>query len=190
MMVRHYEIDFNSGAALVFPGGGVSSKGDKEIIANPALYSARRGARRGHARFPYRRDPRDVRRDRDPAGAPRGSKALVDAKRAGEIEAASQRRFVRRQDQLHESAHRQRHVAGARRAHALCALDHAGGHAEALLDTWFFLAAAPPEQAGAQRRQGIHQNSIWVSPREALEGGETGRFKLPFPTTLQFDQAR
>ena len=25
--------------------------------------------------------------------------------------------------------------------------------------------------------------SIWVSPREALEGGETGRFKLPFPTT-------
>ncbi len=26
-------------------------------------------------------------------------------------------------------------------------------------------------------------NSIWVSPREALEGGESGRFKLPFPTT-------
>ena len=30
MMVRHYEIDFNSGA-LVFPGGSVD-KGDKEII--------------------------------------------------------------------------------------------------------------------------------------------------------------
>ncbi len=26
-------------------------------------------------------------------------------------------------------------------------------------------------------------DSIWVSPREALAGGETGRFKLPFPTT-------
>ena len=26
-------------------------------------------------------------------------------------------------------------------------------------------------------------NSIWVSPREALEGGDSGRFKLPFPTT-------
>src|SRR6202167_94671 len=37
MMVRHYEIDFNSGA-LVFPGGSVD-KGDQEIIANPALYS-------------------------------------------------------------------------------------------------------------------------------------------------------
>ncbi len=30
MMVRHYEIDFNSGA-LVFPGGSVD-KGDREII--------------------------------------------------------------------------------------------------------------------------------------------------------------
>jgi 8-oxo-dGTP pyrophosphatase MutT (NUDIX family) len=37
MMVRHYEIDFNSGA-LVFPGGSVD-KGDQEIIANPSFYS-------------------------------------------------------------------------------------------------------------------------------------------------------
>jgi 8-oxo-dGTP pyrophosphatase MutT (NUDIX family) len=35
MMVRHYEIDFNSGA-LVFPGGSVD-KGDQEIIARPEL---------------------------------------------------------------------------------------------------------------------------------------------------------
>ncbi len=26
-------------------------------------------------------------------------------------------------------------------------------------------------------------DSIWISPREALAGGENGRFKLPFPTT-------
>ncbi|MDE2380454.1 MAG: NUDIX hydrolase, partial [Bradyrhizobium sp.] len=26
-------------------------------------------------------------------------------------------------------------------------------------------------------------DSIWVSPREAVEGGGNGRFKLPFPTT-------
>jgi hypothetical protein len=49
-------------------------------------------------------------------------------------------------------------------------------------DTWFFLAAAPPEQAGAHDGK-ESTDSIWVSPREALEGGETGRFKLPFPTT-------
>ena len=41
MMVRHYEIDFNSGA-LVFPGGSVD-KGDQEIIQNPELYSGGEG---------------------------------------------------------------------------------------------------------------------------------------------------
>ena len=44
MMVRHYEIDFNSGA-LVFPGGSVD-KGDKEIIATPELYSGGAAARK------------------------------------------------------------------------------------------------------------------------------------------------
>ena len=57
MMVRHYEIDFNSGA-LVFPGGSVD-KGDQEIIARPELYSRRRGARCGRPEFPDRRDPRN-----------------------------------------------------------------------------------------------------------------------------------
>src|SRR6202045_5186420 len=41
MMVRHYEIDFNSGA-LVFPGGSVD-KGDQDIIASPELYSGGEG---------------------------------------------------------------------------------------------------------------------------------------------------
>ena len=49
-------------------------------------------------------------------------------------------------------------------------------------DTWFFLASAPPAQLGAHDGR-ESTDSIWVSPREALEGGETGRFKLPFPTT-------
>ena len=49
-------------------------------------------------------------------------------------------------------------------------------------DTWFFLAAAPPDQLGAHDGK-ESTDSIWVSPREALEGGESGRFKLPFPTT-------
>ena len=49
-------------------------------------------------------------------------------------------------------------------------------------DTWFFLAPAPPEQAGAHDGK-ESTDSIWVSPREALAGGESGRFKLPFPTT-------
>ena len=35
-------------------------------------------------------------------------------------------------------------------------------------DTWFFLAAAPPEQVGAHDGK-ESTDSIWVSPREALE---------------------
>src|SRR5258708_37659121 len=41
MMVRHYEIDFASGA-LVFPGGSVDA-GDQEIIAKPELYAVSDG---------------------------------------------------------------------------------------------------------------------------------------------------
>ena len=49
-------------------------------------------------------------------------------------------------------------------------------------DTHFFLAAAPPEQVGAH--DGLEStDSVWISPREALAGGDSGRFKLPFPTT-------
>src|SRR6201999_1662705 len=49
-------------------------------------------------------------------------------------------------------------------------------------DTWFFLAAAPPEQLGTHDGR-ESTDSIWVSSREALEVAESGRFKLPFPTT-------
>src|SRR5882762_9907215 len=87
MMVRHYEIDFNSGA-LVFPGGSVD-KGDKEIIANPSLYSG--GERLDEAALSFRIAA--IRETFEESGIllarPKGSKDLVDAKRAGEIEAAN-----------------------------------------------------------------------------------------------------
>jgi 8-oxo-dGTP pyrophosphatase MutT (NUDIX family) len=86
MMVRHYEIDFSSGA-LVFPGGSVD-KGDQEIIANPLLYSGGEGLdatslsfRIGAIRETFEESGILLAR----AG---GSDSLVDAKRAGEIEAA------------------------------------------------------------------------------------------------------
>src|ERR1700704_6228523 len=87
MMVRHYEIDFNSGA-LVFPGGSVG-KGDQEIIANPALYSGGEG--RAGAALGFRIAA--IRETFEESGIllarPHGSKALVDSKRAAEIEAGS-----------------------------------------------------------------------------------------------------
>src|SRR6202171_3026352 len=85
MMVRHYEIDFNSGA-LVFPGGSVDN-GDQDIIARPELYSGGDGLDARALSFRIAA----VRETFEESGIllarPRGSNALVDAKRAGEIEA-------------------------------------------------------------------------------------------------------
>src|SRR4051812_9286897 len=179
MMVRHYEIDFNSGA-LVFPGGSVD-KGDNEIIANPALYSGGEGLDSDELAFRIAA----VRETFEESGIllarPKGSKALVDAIRAGEIEAAhradlcdgkitflkvlTDHGMVLALDELVPYAHWITPEGMPKR-----------------FDTWFFLAAAPPQQAGAHDGK-ESTDSIWVSPREALAGGDSGRFKLPFPTT-------
>jgi 8-oxo-dGTP pyrophosphatase MutT (NUDIX family) len=179
MMVRHYEIDFNSGA-LVFPGGSVD-KGDKEIIANPALYSGGEGLDESSLSFRIAAIRETFEESGILLARPNGSKALVDAKRAREIEAAN--RAVLCEGKI--SFLKVLTDNGLR-----LALDELVPYAHWItpegmpkrFDTWFFLAAAPPEQVGAHDGK-ESTDSIWVSPREALEGGETGRFKLPFPTT-------
>ena len=179
MMVRHYEIDFNSGA-LVFPGGSVD-KGDKEIIANSALYSGGEGFDEAALSFRIAAIRETFEESGILLARPKGSAALVDAKRAGEIEAASRADLcdgkITFLKVLTDNG-------------MMLALDELVPYAHWItpegmpkrFDTWFFLAAAPPEQVGAHDGK-ESTDSIWVSPREALEGGETGRFKLPFPTT-------
>ena len=179
MMVRHYEIDFNSGA-LVFPGGSVDT-GDQEIIARPELYSGGEGLDGASLSFRIAAIRETFEESGILLARPRGSKALIDAKRAGEIEAINRtalcdgkttflkvladNRMVLALDELVPYAHWITPVGMPKR-----------------FDTWFFLAAAPPAQAGAHDGK-ESTDSIWVSPREALAGGESGRFKLPFPTT-------
>ena len=179
MMVRHYEIDFNSGA-LVFPGGSVD-KGDQEIIADPSLYSGGEGLDAAALSFRIAAIRETFEESGILLARPRGQKGLVDAKKASEIEAAhradlcdSKITFLK---VLTDNG-------------MVLALDELVPYAHWItpegmpkrFDTWFFLAAAPPEQAGAHDGK-ESTDSIWVSPREALEGGESGRFKLPFPTT-------
>src|SRR5260370_13138182 len=86
MMVRHYEIDFNSGA-LVFPGGSVD-KGDQEIIANPALYSGGEGLDAADWSFRIAAIRETFEESGILLARSRGSKALVNARRAAGIEAA------------------------------------------------------------------------------------------------------
>ena len=179
MMVRHYEIDFNSGA-LVFPGGSVD-KGDNEIISDPSLYSGGEGMDTGELSFRIAA----VRETFEESGIllarPKGSKALVDARRASEIEAAHRTALCESKTTF---------LKVLTDNGMLLALDELVPYAHWItpegmpkrFDTWFFLAAAPPDQLGAHDGK-ESTDSIWVSPREALEGGETGRFKLPFPTT-------
>src|SRR6202790_4216634 len=179
MMVRHYEIDFNSGA-LVFPGGSVD-KGDQEIIANPALYSGGEGLDARALSFRIAAIRETFEESGILLARPRGSHTLVDARRAGEIEA------------IHRTAlceGKTTFLKVLTDNGMLLALDELVPYAHWItpegmpkrFDTWFFLAAAPPEQAGAHDGR-ESTDSIWLSPREALEGGDNGRFKLPFPTT-------
>lgn len=179
MMVRHYEIDFNSGA-LVFPGGAVD-KGDKDIIAAPELYSGGEGLDATSLGFRVAAIRETFEESGILLARPRGSSTLVDAKRASEIEAAHRADLCESKISFHKV------LADSG---MVLALDELLPYAHWItpegmpkrFDTWFFLAVAPPEQVGAHDGK-ESTDSIWVSPREALEGGESGRFKLPFPTT-------
>ncbi len=178
MMVRHYEIDFNSGA-LVFPGGSVD-QGDQEIIANPALYSGGEGLDDAALSFRIAAIRETFEESGILLACPTGSNALVDAKRASEIEAAHRADLCENKVSF---------LKVLTDSGMVLALDLLVPYAHWItpegmpkrFDTWFFLAAAPPEQAGAHDGK-ESTDSIWLSPADALAGGDSGRFTLPFPT--------
>ncbi len=179
MMVRHHQIEFNSGA-LVFPGGSID-KNDKEIAANPALYSGGEGLDETALGFRIAAIRETFEESGILLARQLGSRVLIDPGRAGEIEAGYR-------TALCEGKTTFLNVLAENKL--WLALDELVPYAHWItpegmpkrFDTWFFLAAAPPDQLGAHDGK-ESTDSIWVSPREALEGGESGRFKLPFPTT-------
>jgi 8-oxo-dGTP pyrophosphatase MutT (NUDIX family) len=179
MMVRHYEIDFSSGA-LVFPGGSVD-QGDQDIIADPALYTGGEGLDAAALSFRIAAIRETFEESGILLARVRGTTAPVDAKRAAEIEVAHRAAL---------SEGKTTFLKVLIDNGLLLALDELVPYAHWItpegmpkrFDTWFFLAAAPPEQIGAHDGR-ESTDSIWLSPREALAGGESGRFKLPFPTT-------
>jgi len=179
MMVRHHQIEFNSGA-LVFPGGSVDNN-DKEIAAGPALYTGGEGLDADALGFRIAAIRETFEESGILLARPKGSSALVHAGRAAEIAAA------------HRTALNEGKISFLKVLTdngMVLALDELVPYAHWItpegmpkrFDTWFFLAAAPPEQLGAHDGK-ESTDSIWLSAREALEGGETGRFMLPFPTT-------
>jgi 8-oxo-dGTP pyrophosphatase MutT (NUDIX family) len=179
MMVRHHQIEFNSGA-LVFPGGSVDAN-DKEIAARPELYSGGGGLDADVLGFRIA----GVRETFEESGIllarAKGSGVLIDAARARQIEAAHRVALCEGKTSFLD-------VVACN--DLVLALDALVPYAHWItpegmpkrFDTWFFLAAAPPDQLGAHDGK-ESTDSIWLSPREALAGGDSGRFKLPFPTT-------
>ena len=179
MMVRHHQIEFNSGA-LVFPGGSVDAS-DKQISARPELFSGGEGLDADDVGFRIAAIRETFEESGILLARPQGSTVLVDAARASAIEAGHRADLcagkIKFPDVLADNK-------------LSLALDLLVPYAHWItpegmpkrFDTWFFLASAPPAQVGAHDGK-ESTDSIWVSPREALEGGESGRFKLPFPTT-------
>src|SRR6266702_7204544 len=86
MMVRHYEIDFNSGA-LVFPGGSVD-KGDREIIESGDLLVGGEGLDTSALSFRIAAIRETFEESGILLARSKGSGALIDAGRASAIEAA------------------------------------------------------------------------------------------------------
>jgi len=178
MMVRHYEIDFNSGA-LVFPGGSVDP-GDHDIASKPELYAGGEGLDGPALGFRIAAIRETFEESGILLAKPRGSNELVSAARAAEIGAAF--RAAPDNNQIFLKILTDNGM--------LLTLNELVPFAHWItpegmpkrFDTHFFLAAAPPEQVGAHDGK-ESTDSIWLSPREALAGGESGRFKLPFPTT-------
>jgi len=179
MMVRHDQIDFASGA-LVFPGGSVDAS-DHELVGRPKLFDG------GGITDPVRLGLRvaAIRETFEESGIllarPAGSRALVAAAQASDIETAHRAALcegkIKFSDVLASTG-------------LVLALDLLVPFAHWItpvglpkrFDTHFFLAIAPPDQVGAHDGQ-ESVDSIWVSPSAALAGAQSGRFKLLFPTT-------
>jgi 8-oxo-dGTP pyrophosphatase MutT (NUDIX family) len=179
MMVRHYQIEFASGA-LVFPGGSVDAS-DREIVSMPALYACVDGSDDETLAFRIA----GIRETFEESGIllvrEQGSHDLIAASRASMIADAHREALCKSEISFAQILADNSLVL---------ALDLLVPYAHWItpenmpkrFDTWFFLAEAPPEQLGAHDGR-ESTDSIWLCAQDALDGGANGRFTLPFPTT-------
>lgn len=177
MVQRNREIEFSSGA-LVFPGGSMDPN-DREIAADLALVADRGGLDIDTAAIRIG----GIRETFEESGIllarPRGSSSLVSAAQAAEL--GSQREALDQGKVKFADILREYDLTPAIDLLALFAHWITPVNLPKRFDTHFLLALAPPDQIGKHDgRESV--DSVWLSPRAALEAAESGRYNLPFPT--------
>ncbi|CAN5176503.1 NUDIX hydrolase [soil metagenome] len=177
MVQRNRQIEFSSGA-LVFPGGSMDP-GDREIAADAVLVPDSGGLSADAAAIRVG----GIRETFEESGImlarQRGSSALIPAAQLAAIEpqrAALDEGAISFGDILRQNA-------------LLPAVDLLVPFAHWItpvnlpkrFDTHFLLALAPADQIG--KHDGKESvDSVWLSPKAALDSAASGRFNLPFPT--------
>lgn len=177
MVQRNREIEFSSGA-LVFPGGSMDPN-DREIAADPALVADRAGLdadttaiRIGGIRETFEESGILLAR-------PRGSSSLISAEDVTAL--ASQRAALDEGKISFAEILRQHDLTPAIDLLTLFAHWITPVNLPKRFDTHFLLALAPPDQIG--KHDGKESvDSIWLSPKAALDAAASGRYNLPFPT--------
>jgi 8-oxo-dGTP pyrophosphatase MutT (NUDIX family) len=180
MIVRHEKSDVHAGA-LVFPGGRVDPE-DYDVASDPSVFPVHAGMDVPSSALRVAA----VRETFEECGVllarPRGEDALVSADRLRDIEAA----------------HRDAMMRGERTFGAILAAENLVLAPETLVyfanwitperrtkrfNVHFFLAPAPADQAAVH--DGYEAvDSVWISPRGALERASDGTYQLRFPTQM------
>lgn len=177
MVQRNREIEFSSGA-LVFPGGSMDPN-DRDIAADPSLVGDRGGLDLDTAAIRIG----GIRETFEESGIllarPRGSSSLVSAEKVAAL--GPQREALDEGKLNFADILKQHDLTPAIDLLALFAHWITPVNLPKRFDTHFLLALAPPDQIGKHDgRESV--DSIWLSPKAALDSAESGRFNLPFPT--------
>jgi 8-oxo-dGTP pyrophosphatase MutT (NUDIX family) len=180
MVVRHHAIDFASGA-LVFPGGRVDDN-DFALARNPALCPNPVGLDVQAMAFRLAA----IRETFEECGVlfarPATGAALIDGTALREVERTHRAPLAEGQISFGDV------LTACNLLPATDLLTHFAHwitprHQPKRYDTQFFLAEAPVEHL-AVHDGGEAVDSLWITPRQALEDTASGRFKLVFATQM------
>jgi 8-oxo-dGTP pyrophosphatase MutT (NUDIX family) len=180
MVVRHYAIDFASGA-LVFPGGSVDAA-DQALADDAARCACPSGAdpaaqvlRVAAIRETFEECGILLARDQ-------GSDRLVSVERLAGIAARHRGKLAAGKTTLADIAAAENLVLATDRlvpfAHWITPESQSKR-----FDTHFFLAAAPRDQVGAHDGH-ESTDSVWIRPECAIAGVDEGTYKMVFATHL------